>query len=82
MRNYVLFCKQVETIGDAYMVASGVPTPNDANYASELANMALDILSSVLTFKIRHRPGQQLKLRIGLHCGSAVAGEFVFCMGQ
>lgn len=66
---------QVETIGDAYMVASGVPVPNDSNYATELANMAIDILSSIMTFKIRHRPGQPLKLRIGIHCGSAVAGK-------
>ena len=65
----------METIGDAYMVASGVPTPNEVGYAIELANMALDILSSVMTFKIRHRPGQQLQLRIGLHCGSVVTGD-------
>ena len=64
----------METIGDAYMVASGLPVPNEIGYAVELAEMALDILSNVMMFKIRHRPNQQLKVRIGLHSGSVVAG--------
>ena len=37
---------QVETIGDAYMVASGVPEPHE-HHASEMAKMALDLLSKV-----------------------------------
>ena len=37
---------QVETIGDAYMVASGVPEKTD-HHASETAKMALDLLSKV-----------------------------------
>ena len=56
------------------MVASGIPTPNEVGYAIELANMALDILSSVMKFKIRHRPGQLLRVRIGIHSGSVVTG--------
>ena len=69
-------CFQVETIGDAYMVASGVPALQETSYhASEIANMSLDILSAVLLFKIRHRPEEQLKVRIGIHCGPVVAGK-------
>ncbi|XP_014861526.1 PREDICTED: retinal guanylyl cyclase 2-like isoform X3 [Poecilia mexicana] len=44
---------KVETIGDAYMVASGVPVPNGNRHAAEIANMSLDILSAVGTFKMR-----------------------------
>uniref|UniRef100_A0A8D2ZJT1 Guanylate cyclase n=1 Tax=Scophthalmus maximus TaxID=52904 RepID=A0A8D2ZJT1_SCOMX len=65
---------KVETIGDAYMVASGVPVPNGNRHAAETANMALDILSAVGTFKMRHMPDVPVRIRIGLHTGPCVAG--------
>ena len=66
----------METIGDAYMVASGLPTPNGNRHVAEIANMAIDLLSAVLTdFRIRHRPGEKMNLRIGLHSGSCAAGN-------
>ncbi|KAF3837383.1 hypothetical protein F7725_004847, partial [Dissostichus mawsoni] len=64
----------VETIGDAYMVASGLPVCNDDRHAAEIANMALDILSAVGTFKMRHMPDVPVRIRIGLHTGPCVAG--------
>ena len=60
---------QVETIGDAYMCVSGVPVRNGHRHAAEIANCALDLLSEVTHFKIRHRPHQQLQLRIGTVLG-------------
>ncbi|KAM9836646.1 retinal guanylyl cyclase 2 [Aulostomus maculatus] len=65
---------KVETIGDAYMVASGVPVPNGNRHAAEIANMSLDILSAVGTFKMRHMPDVPVRIRIGLHTGPCVAG--------
>uniref|UniRef100_UPI00398EEC97 retinal guanylyl cyclase 2-like n=1 Tax=Pristiophorus japonicus TaxID=55135 RepID=UPI00398EEC97 len=65
---------KVETIGDAYMVASGLPTRNGNRHAAEIANMSLDILSSVGTFKMRHMPDVPVRIRIGLHSGPSVAG--------
>ncbi|KAK5848202.1 hypothetical protein PBY51_005836 [Eleginops maclovinus] len=65
---------KVETIGDAYMVASGLPVPNDDRHAAEIANMSLDILSAVGTFKMRHMPDVPVRIRIGLHTGPCVAG--------
>uniref|UniRef100_A0A8C3TYU9 Guanylate cyclase n=1 Tax=Catharus ustulatus TaxID=91951 RepID=A0A8C3TYU9_CATUS len=65
---------KVETIGDAYMVASGLPKRNGNKHAAEIANMSLDILSSVGTFKMRHMPDVPLRIRIGLHTGPCVAG--------
>ncbi|KAM3591137.1 uncharacterized protein V6R79_023235 [Siganus canaliculatus] len=65
---------KVETIGDAYMVASGLPVPNGNRHAAEIANMALDILSAVGTFKMRHMPDVPVRIRIGLHTGPCVAG--------
>ena len=33
---------QVETIGDAYMVVSGLPKPNEGRHIVEICSMALD----------------------------------------
>ncbi|KAJ8416772.1 hypothetical protein AAFF_G00326500 [Aldrovandia affinis] len=65
---------KVETIGDAYMVASGLPVSNDNRHAAEIANMSLDIMSAVGTFKMRHMPDVPVRIRIGLHSGPCVAG--------
>lgn len=65
---------KVETIGDCYMVASGLPLRNGNRHAGEIANMSLDLLSAMTTFNIRHLPGTQLQLRVGIHTGFVVAG--------
>ncbi|KAK0174218.1 hypothetical protein PV328_007327 [Microctonus aethiopoides] len=65
---------KVETIGDAYMVVSGLPMRNGMNHAREIARMSLALRDTVMTFSIRHRPHEQLKLRIGMHSGPCVAG--------
>ncbi|XP_069138708.1 atrial natriuretic peptide receptor 1-like [Argopecten irradians] len=65
---------KVETIGDAYMVVSGLPVRNGNLHSKEIANMALALLGSVDTFIIRHRPDKKLQLRIGLHTGPCAAG--------
>ncbi|KAM6945893.1 retinal guanylyl cyclase 2 [Aplochiton taeniatus] len=65
---------KVETIGDAYMVASGLPKRNGNKHAAEIANMSLNILSSVGSFQMRHMPDVPVRIRIGIHSGSCVAG--------
>ncbi|XP_028985510.1 atrial natriuretic peptide receptor 1-like isoform X2 [Betta splendens] len=65
---------KVETIGDAYMVVSGLPVRNGKLHGREVARMALALLDAVRTFRIQHRPEQQLKLRIGIHSGPVCAG--------
>ncbi|KAE8632671.1 hypothetical protein XENTR_v10001623 [Xenopus tropicalis] len=70
--NYDVY--KVETIGDAYMVVSGVPKENGIRHVSEIASMALDLVSVCKTFRIPHKPNTQLKIRAGIHSGSVVAG--------
>lgn len=36
--------------------------------------MSLDLLEGVKKFKIPHKPGEKLKIRIGINTGSCVAG--------
>ncbi|KAG5874578.1 hypothetical protein JTB14_008433 [Gonioctena quinquepunctata] len=65
---------KVETIGDAYMVVSGLPERNGNEHAGEIAKMSLALLEAVNKFKIRHMSNEPLKLRIGIHSGPCVAG--------
>ncbi|KAL5005346.1 hypothetical protein ScPMuIL_018802 [Solemya velum] len=65
---------KVETIGDAYMVVSGLPLRNGSRHAGEIGTMALDLLSQCGSFTIRHMPEVPLRLRIGLHTGPCVTG--------
>ena len=66
IREYNVY--KVETIGDAYMVVSGLPE-RISDHASEVASMAIELLRSVADFRIRHIPKEVLQLRIGLHTG-------------
>ncbi|KAM7542665.1 hypothetical protein Aperf_G00000018852 [Anoplocephala perfoliata] len=65
---------KVETIGDAYMVASGLPIRNGNRHAGEIATMALELISISGSFKIPHMPGVPLYLRLGINSGPCVAG--------
>lgn len=51
------------------MVVSGLPGRNGQRHAPEIARMALALLDAVSSFRIRHRPHDQLRLRIGVHTG-------------
>ncbi|HEX8026169.1 MAG TPA: adenylate/guanylate cyclase domain-containing protein, partial [Candidatus Limnocylindrales bacterium] len=63
--------EKIKTIGDAYMVAAGVPSPR-SDHAQALARLALDMVASM-------EPGGpcadlDLQLRIGINSGPVVAG--------
>ncbi|XP_033738737.1 atrial natriuretic peptide receptor 1-like [Pecten maximus] len=64
---------KVETIGDAYMVVSGVPNLTE-DHAYEISNMALELVEESKIFTIPHRKGENLKIRVGLHSGHVCAG--------
>ncbi|XP_011679773.2 atrial natriuretic peptide receptor 1-like [Strongylocentrotus purpuratus] len=65
---------KVETIGDAYMVVSGLPIRNGIHHVKEIASMALSLVREAYKFRIRHKPEEKLLLRVGVHSGACVAG--------
>lgn len=60
------------------MVVSGLPVRNGMNHAREIARMSLALRDTVMTFSIRHRPHEQLKLRIGMHSGESTPYHVFF----
>ncbi|GFN86452.1 Atrial natriuretic peptide receptor 1 [Plakobranchus ocellatus] len=65
---------KVETIGDAYMVVSGLPQRNGDLHVIEISLMALELLRVTREFVIPHMREKLIQLRVGCHSGSAVAG--------
>ncbi|NWR88890.1 GUC2C protein, partial [Furnarius figulus] len=74
LKKILIFFPQVETIGDAYMVVSGLPKRNGNRHAVDISMMALDILSFMGSFELRHLPGLPVWIRIGIHSGPCAAG--------
>lgn len=66
----MFLCIQVETIGDAYMVVSGLPIRNGLEHVKEIARMSLAIVQGMRSFHSPHVPQQQLRVRIGVHSGN------------
>ena len=63
--------EKIKTIGDAYMVAGGVPVPR-ADHAEAIAEAALALQQEI----VRHEApnGETFSLRIGINTGPVVAG--------
>ncbi len=63
--------EKIKTIGDAYMVAFGLPDPRP-DHAEAAALQAHAMLDEIKKFHAGD--GAQIDLRIGIHTGAAVAG--------
>jgi guanylate cyclase len=63
--------EKIKTIGDAYMVCAGLPTPR-ADHAQAIAEMAFDMIEALEAHNREY--GTNLKVRIGINSGPVVAG--------
>ncbi|MBD2109733.1 adenylate/guanylate cyclase domain-containing protein [Nodosilinea sp. FACHB-13] len=63
--------EKIKTIGDAYMVAAGLPMPRD-DHAEAIAEMALAMQQVTASFQAES--GEPLEIRIGINTGVVVAG--------
>jgi class 3 adenylate cyclase len=63
--------EKIKTIGDSYMVVSGMPVSRK-DHALTLFNLAKEMMKISSTFKDHN--GDPIKLRIGLNSGPAVSG--------
>lgn len=67
--------EKIKTIGDAYMVAGGLPVPRDDSVEA-IANMALDMQVAIADFQayFPREKNEQFQIRIGINTGPVVAG--------
>ena len=63
--------EKIKTIGDAYMVAAGLPTPR-IDHAEAIADMALAM--QVAVEQLQSQLGENIQIRIGINTGVVVAG--------
>ena len=63
---------KIETIGDAYVCACGLPT-DDPNHAEKVATFALAVTHCARLI-LSPVDGKPLQLRVGIHTGSCASG--------
>lgn len=63
--------EKIKTIGDAYMLVGGVPTPRH-DHAETVAEMAIDMFDAIQ--RINTQNGTDFQIRVGIHSGPVVAG--------
>jgi class 3 adenylate cyclase len=69
-----VLCVQVETVGDCYVIVSGLPN-EIRNHAEEMADIAMGIIKAVDGTKVSHMPADyKLKMRVGVHSGPVATG--------
>nr|pir hypothetical protein C04H5.4a - Caenorhabditis elegans [Caenorhabditis elegans] len=66
-------CYKVETIGDAYMVVSGIPIENGQRHVANISAVTLGIMDLLKVFEVPHRRDYRLTIRLGFASGQVSA---------
>jgi class 3 adenylate cyclase len=62
--------EKIKTIGDAYMVAGGLPEPLD-DHAARVVDLGLAMIDVA---RQESRPSAELRIRVGVHSGPVIGG--------
>ncbi len=67
--------EKIKTIGDSYMCAGGIPTP-DENHVENIIKASLEIRDFIYQYNVQRKEAglEPWELRIGIHVGPIVAG--------
>lgn len=63
--------EKIKTIGDAYMLVGGLPTPRP-DHVEAVADMAIDMADAIN--RLNKQNGSNIRIRVGIHTGPVVAG--------
>jgi len=63
--------EKIKTIGDAYMLVGGLPTPRP-DHAEAVADMAIDMFDAIKRLNLQNN--SDIRIRVGIHTGPIVAG--------
>ena len=55
----------METVGDVYLLVSGLPIRNGDRHIVEVVNCALDVISATDDFIVAHNPKARINVRVG-----------------
>lgn len=67
--------EKIKTIGDAYMCAGGIPTPEEG-HVKKMIKASLEIRDFMAAYNVKRKKAglEEWNLRIGMHAGPIVAG--------
>jgi len=67
--------EKIKTIGDSYMAAGGLPSPNKT-HALDVVKACMEIQEFMRNYKVKMQNGEEIvfEARIGVHTGPVVAG--------
>jgi adenylate cyclase len=63
--------EKIKTIGDAYMLVGGLPTPR-TDHVEAVAEIAIDMFEAIRLLNLQH--AENFQIRVGMHTGPVVAG--------
>uniref|UniRef100_A0A1I7WMU6 Guanylate cyclase domain-containing protein n=1 Tax=Heterorhabditis bacteriophora TaxID=37862 RepID=A0A1I7WMU6_HETBA len=65
---------QVENVGDAYLIVSGIPELPHYEHLKEVCRIGIQLQKFVEHFTVDNCPEQQMRIKVGVNSGSVASG--------